>query len=141
VASDIPVSYIPDPEVRLELYARTAKSCTEREISDLEDEIEERFGPLPQTTLNLLAVARLRVAIHQLGVSRLDVGSKGLGVTLRDKMQSFAHDVWRTDDRVTVKDGRFIVSLPTSPDERLAAAADWISEQGAQYLLGEHGKG
>ncbi len=49
----------------------------------LEDEIEDRFGPLPDPVQGLIALARLNVACRRLGVARLDAGPDAAPVTLR----------------------------------------------------------
>ena len=55
----IPASDVTDDEMRLNLYARLTQARSGREIEDFAAEIEDRFGPIPELTSNLLALARL----------------------------------------------------------------------------------
>ena len=43
----LPDSYVPDDDVKLDLYRRLARAATSGEIDGLRDELRERFGPLP----------------------------------------------------------------------------------------------
>jgi transcription-repair coupling factor (superfamily II helicase) len=46
---------------KIEIYKKVANIKTLEEAKDMYEEIEDRFGNLPQAVLNLLAVARLKV--------------------------------------------------------------------------------
>lgn len=56
----LPSDYIYDSMQKIELYKKVANIRTLEEAGDLEEEIEDRFGTLPQAVVNLLAVARLK---------------------------------------------------------------------------------
>lgn len=56
----IPEEYISDPEMRIILYARIARLDVAESVDDLEDEIEDRFGSLPQAVQDLISLAELR---------------------------------------------------------------------------------
>jgi transcription-repair coupling factor (superfamily II helicase) len=57
----LPSDYIYDSMQKIEIYKKVANIKTIEEARDVEEEIEDRFGTLPQAVLNLLAVARLKV--------------------------------------------------------------------------------
>lgn len=57
----LPSDYIYDSMQKIEIYKKVATSTSLDEVSDLEDELTDRFGDLPLAVRNLLAVARLRV--------------------------------------------------------------------------------
>ena len=75
--------YIPEEEVRLELYARLAKTRDRDELTALEDEIVDRFGPPPDETAALITVTEMKVLCHAIGVSRLEAGPRGIAVSFR----------------------------------------------------------
>jgi transcription-repair coupling factor (superfamily II helicase) len=79
----VPENYVPEPELRLSLYMRLARLRTSEEAEALRDEIEDRFGPLPESVEELITLARLRVACVQLGVERLSGGPQGLAADFR----------------------------------------------------------
>jgi transcription-repair coupling factor (superfamily II helicase) len=70
----LPDSFLPDVHARLVMYKRISGVTSEAELEDLQTEIVDRFGLLPEPARNLLRIARLRIAATALGVERLDVG-------------------------------------------------------------------
>ncbi len=76
VEAYIPDDYIPDANQKVDIYRRLAAVRKEEEVSDLEEELVDRFGDLPASTRNLLAVAQLRVLAGRLGIKSI-IGQDG----------------------------------------------------------------
>jgi transcription-repair coupling factor (superfamily II helicase) len=77
----LPEAFLPDVHARLVMYKRISGVGSEAELTDLQAEVVDRFGGLPEPAKNLLRIARLRIAAAALGIERLDVGpSSGLVV-------------------------------------------------------------
>jgi len=55
----------------MEIYKRIASVWTQGEIDSLHEELEERFGPLPDEALSLLSLAEMRVLCRKLSIGRL----------------------------------------------------------------------
>ena len=53
--------YVPDMNQRLMLYRRVAGARTDRELGTVVEEIEDRYGPMPEEVLNLVEYGRMRV--------------------------------------------------------------------------------
>jgi transcription-repair coupling factor (superfamily II helicase) len=70
----LPDAFLPDVHARLVMYKRISGVASAAELDDLQTEIVDRFGLLPEPAKNLLRIARLRIAATALGVERLDVG-------------------------------------------------------------------
>ena len=64
----IPDSYIEDLAQRLSIYQRLARIRVESEIDDLDEEIRDRFGPMPTHVKLLMKMARMRLMAEQAGV-------------------------------------------------------------------------
>jgi transcription-repair coupling factor (superfamily II helicase) len=75
VDAHIPHDYVPGERLRLEAYTKIAAIDTADDIAAVTAEMTDRYGPLPQPVLNLLAVARLRAAARRAGLT--DVGQQG----------------------------------------------------------------
>ena len=60
LASYLPEEYASEPRLRIECYRRLAKFRTTEEVDDFQEELQDRFGPLPQEGLALLHEARIR---------------------------------------------------------------------------------
>jgi transcription-repair coupling factor (superfamily II helicase) len=73
VRAFIPVDYLGQESLRLEMYRRVASAKTESELDAVRSEAEDRFGPLPGEVETLLDVARLRIACGRLGVEDVSV--------------------------------------------------------------------
>ena len=115
----IPADYVPEPEVRINLYARLAKTETARDIDALRDEIEDRFGPPPEAVDHLIALVRLRALSRRLGVARVDAGPKAIALTFRDGAgERLVADgaLGPFGDALVWRDGRLIVSRESETD-------------------------
>lgn len=77
----LPSDYIYDSMQKIEIYKKVAHVKSLEEASDLHEEIEDRFGDLPQAVLNLLAVARLKVYGADYGIET--ISQKGDEVILK----------------------------------------------------------
>jgi transcription-repair coupling factor (superfamily II helicase) len=79
----LPDGYVPDDDVKLDLYRRLARAATSGEIDGLRDELRERFGPLPTMAETLLDMARLRVMGAALGLQNVLVRGDEARLTFR----------------------------------------------------------
>ena len=69
---EIDESYVPDMNQRLMLYRKVAAARREDEIDRVLDEAADRYGPLPDSVLNLADYGRIRVMADRLGVESID---------------------------------------------------------------------
>jgi transcription-repair coupling factor (superfamily II helicase) len=79
----LPDTYVPDDDVKLDLYRRLARAGTSGEIDGLRDELRERFGPLPPMAETLLDMTRLRVMGAALGLQNVLVRGEEARLTFR----------------------------------------------------------
>jgi len=77
ISALIPEDWIGDIHMRLTLYKRIASAPDKSALRDLQVEMIDRFGLLPQQTKHLFQVADLRLQARALGVSRIDFGETG----------------------------------------------------------------
>ena len=83
----IPDDYLPDVHARLTLYKRIASARSEDELRDLQVEMIDRFGLLPDSIKQLFAVASLKLMATPLGIRRLDFGASGGRIVFRDQAE------------------------------------------------------
>lgn len=74
-------SYIPDPHQRLSLYRRLSISKTEEELFELEDELKDRFGKLPEPAQNLVGLIRIKQLLQAHGVELLTIGKERVSLS------------------------------------------------------------
>ena len=72
IALRIDESYVAEENQRLRLYKKIAGSASEKAIADLRAEMEDRYGPLPDSTVYLLEAAILRLECERLGIAQVD---------------------------------------------------------------------
>jgi transcription-repair coupling factor (superfamily II helicase) len=65
-------SYIPEENQRLRIYKRVAGAQTEGAVADVQAELEDRYGPVPEGVKLLLEAALLRAECEHMGVAQID---------------------------------------------------------------------
>lgn len=73
----IPADYLPDVHLRLVMYKRLANADSDEALRDLQVEMIDRFGLLPEQTKNLFRVTQIKIRADQLGISKLEANSRG----------------------------------------------------------------
>ncbi|MCX8578854.1 transcription-repair coupling factor [Gilliamella sp. B2717] len=73
----IPDDFIPDVNTRLSLYKRIASINNLDELTDIQVEMRDRFGQLPDAVLFLLETTKIRFHANQLGITKIEFGEKG----------------------------------------------------------------
>ncbi|MDG6772878.1 transcription-repair coupling factor [Thiomicrorhabdus sp. ZW0627] len=73
----IPEDYLPDIHTRLVFYKRIASAAADNALYELEVEMIDRFGLLPQQVKNLFAVTQIKLIIEPIGIIKLD-GSEAM---------------------------------------------------------------
>ncbi|MEC7010029.1 MAG: transcription-repair coupling factor, partial [Pseudomonadota bacterium] len=73
----IPDDYLPNISTRLVLYKRIAQAQDKEALNDIQVEMIDRFGLLPDATKQLFIQAELRLRAQALAISEVDVGVAG----------------------------------------------------------------
>lgn len=67
----IPDTYISMPMIKMEIYKKIASIYRQGDLDGLQEELESRFGPLPDEVQSLLSLAEIRILCRKLSVSML----------------------------------------------------------------------
>ncbi|MBB6679142.1 transcription-repair coupling factor [Cohnella lubricantis] len=67
----LPSDYIYDSIQKIEIYKKVAAAAALEDVSDLLEELVDRFGDPPKAVLNLLAVARIKVYGRHYGIESM----------------------------------------------------------------------
>lgn len=73
----LPDDYLPDVHIRLVLYKRIASADNDPALRELQIEMIDRFGLLPEPAQNLFRIAQLKLAAAPLGIERIVAGEHG----------------------------------------------------------------
>jgi transcription-repair coupling factor (superfamily II helicase) len=82
----LPNDYCPDVHERLVIYKRLANCDSGEELDDLQQELIDRFGLLPDPAKTLLETHRLRLVSKPLGMQKIDATETGLIVQFVPKI-------------------------------------------------------
>lgn len=135
IDAHIPAEYIETERLRLEAYRKIADADEEAVLAALEDELTDRYGPMPEPVTNLFAVARLRLVVRAAGLT--DVVSQGKYVRFSpvELPDSAALRIGRLYPRSIVKPATRQVLVPAPTTARIGGepveglpVLDWVRE-------------
>ena len=72
----IPEDYIGDVHMRLIMYKRIANAKDKQQLHELQVEMIDRFGLLPQPVKNLMLITELKFLATQLGIARIQASAQ-----------------------------------------------------------------
>ncbi|WP_221797993.1 transcription-repair coupling factor [Oceanobacter mangrovi] len=72
----IPADYLPDVNSRLTLYKRMANCDDDNQLRELQVEMIDRFGLLPDQVKNLFRQTSLKLKLTPMGIAKLDAGTE-----------------------------------------------------------------
>jgi transcription-repair coupling factor (superfamily II helicase) len=81
----IPDNYVHNVNTRLTLYKRIANAQDKTELHELQVELVDRFGLLPQLVKNLFAIMELKFRAKQLGVRSIKAGTAHVIIEFEEK--------------------------------------------------------
>ncbi len=84
IPASIPVSYVADLPTRLDVYRRIGSAETLDALTEMRDEMTDRFGPLPWQVENLLYAAKLRLKAAHAGIEAVSREDKCVVLKLRE---------------------------------------------------------
>jgi transcription-repair coupling factor (superfamily II helicase) len=114
----IPEEYVPDLQLRMNLYRRLADLDDAAEIDAFGAELIDRFGPLPEEVDHLLKIVFVKALCRRANVEKVDAGPKGAVIQFRNN--SFANPpalVRHIGEQATMAKLR--------PDQRVVFMRDW----------------
>ena len=81
VEAYLPDEYVPDSRQKVSLYKKIAGLETAADRSDLEVEISDRYGKIPEPVEMLLEIAQLKHLSKELGVETIAAGDEQIKIT------------------------------------------------------------
>jgi transcription-repair coupling factor (superfamily II helicase) len=120
VDAHLPHDYVPGERLRMEAYRKVASISDDDQAQAVLDELTDRYGAPPAPVLNLLAVARFRVAMRALGITEVSLQGRTIRVGPVDLPESKQMRLARLADGASYKAAVRTISLkvPVDPDRR-----------------------
>ncbi len=113
----VPADYVPYEQAKIEVHRRVAGALEVADVERLREELEDRFGPVPEPVENLLALQRARIKFGQAGAKTVSFRGDRLAVVpieldssrarrLREELPGAMYESGRSQVSVRVpKDG------------------------------------
>ena len=79
----IPEEYIPETNVRLDLYQKLSELSSKIELEGFASQLIDRFGPLPKEINPLLSVIQIKSICKKIGINQIDAGRSKITIDLR----------------------------------------------------------
>jgi transcription-repair coupling factor (superfamily II helicase) len=76
----VPADYVPYEQAKIEIHRRVASAVELAEVERLREELEDRFGPIPEPLANLLSLQRARIKFGQSGARAVSFRGDRLAV-------------------------------------------------------------
>ncbi len=89
----LPEDYMPDIQMRLMHYKRIASAASADALRELQVELIDRFGMLPEATKNLFRQTRLRLLASTLGIDKIEATGGGITVQFGATPRVDTHDL------------------------------------------------
>ncbi len=83
----VPASYIRSESQKLDIYKRIAAIETEEELSDMTDELVDRFGDIPKSALNLMRTAYIKSRAHKAYILEIKGNRREMRIKMYPKAQ------------------------------------------------------
>jgi transcription-repair coupling factor (superfamily II helicase) len=125
----IPTDYVPYEQAKIDIHRRLAGAVEVADVERLREELEDRFGPVPEPLQNLLALQIARIKFGQAGARNVSFRGDRLAVTPIDLDSVRARRLREELPEALYESGRSQVSVrvPREGPERfprVVAAAD-----------------
>lgn len=127
VDARIPDSYIEDLAQRLSVYQRLARMHQVDALSDLHEELRDRFGPVPRNIELLLAAEKMRVLAEQAGVDSVMITESRATLNLKEPTGGARSALQKALGR-GVDVGHMQIRVEIDRDE-----PDWVEELSAVF--------
>jgi transcription-repair coupling factor (superfamily II helicase) len=85
ISAYIPENYIADTPQRYIAYRKIAGLADTEQLADLKDELQDRFGPLPEETQNLFDMMTVKIKMQDIMITKLEQGKDMLVFSFHDK--------------------------------------------------------
>jgi transcription-repair coupling factor (superfamily II helicase) len=129
----VPADYVPYEQAKIEVHRRVAGALEVAEVERLREDLEDRFGPIPEPLENLLALQRARIKFGEAGAETVSFRGDRLAVVPIELDSTRARRLREALPEALYESGRSQVSMrvPREGSERFPSvvrAADTLLE-------------
>ncbi|MEE3259554.1 MAG: transcription-repair coupling factor [Candidatus Latescibacterota bacterium] len=103
VSAYIPDDYVPNPDQKMEFYQRLANAGRIIDLLELREEMEDRFGRLPQSARSLMHLMEIKVMVRQLGVESVQLDKSRFRLAFPPERQVSPVDIQRMVEKCSTQ--------------------------------------
>ncbi|WP_338748502.1 transcription-repair coupling factor [Janibacter alittae] len=122
VDAHLPHEYVPGERLRLEAYRKLAAAETEEDLTEIVEELTDRYGEPPEPVRNLVAVARLRIVVRAAGLTDVVVQGKNVRFAPARLKESQQLRLARLYPKSSYKEGTQTVLVPKPMTARIGGS-------------------
>ena len=135
IEAHIPTGYIEHERLRLEAYRKIADADTAVDLQAVAEELDDRYGAIPEPVSNLFAVARVRLDLRAAGVTDVVAQGKYIRFGPLELLDSAAVRMNRLYPGTVIKPAIRQVLVPAPTTTRIGGAPlegvpllEWVKE-------------
>jgi len=135
IDAHLPTSYIEHERLRLEAYRKIADAADEATLAAVEEELDDRYGTLPEPVRHLFSIARLRIELRAAGITDVVAMGKNVRFAPLELPDSAAMRINRLYPGTLIKPAIRQVLIPAPMTARIGgrpvegpAVLDWVRE-------------
>jgi len=119
----VPADYVPYEQAKIEVHRRIASASEVADLALLREELEDRFGPVPEPLSNLIDLQQARIKLGQAGAQAVTFRQGRLAVTPIELDSVRAKKVRAEIPGALYESGKsqFSVRVPDDPQQRFPA--------------------
>ena len=126
----VPADYIPYEQAKIDVHRRIAGARDVADLGVLRDELEDRFGPVPEPLSNLISLQQARIKFGQAGVTVVTFRGGRLAATPVELDSTRAKELRSRLPSALYESGRsqFSMRVPEDPAQRFPAVIQAADE-------------
>jgi transcription-repair coupling factor (superfamily II helicase) len=124
----LPHDYVQAERLRLEMYKRIAVCQSDADIAEVEAEMLDRYGVLPEPVQTLMQVARLRQVARAAGLREVIAGPTSVRFANIVLPESKQLRISRLYPRTLIKTSSGTISVPRPDEQTDTELLEWVSQ-------------
>jgi len=112
ISAFIPDTFIKNHDHRIEIYKKIAAIETEQDMFDVEEEIEDRYGDLPEAVGNLVLIAFVKHLAQETGICEVNQKGESIIFIFADEKRA---DIKKIIELIAKNKGRILLNAGTKP--------------------------
>lgn len=128
----IPPKYIKNEIQKLEMYKKISVIKDEKDFFDVQEELEDRFGTMPNSVQNLLDIALMKAYAHRLGVVSIIQRGKRINISFKAdnnvNSEKLAEIILNSERRLTFNNGILTYNVKDNETDFAVKIKDMLKE-------------